>query len=497
MIRRLLRPTSTRVVMAVGAAASLSAATNASAQPLGTFRWQMQPYCNVLTVTVTHRGGIYPLDGFDDQCGADTAAPLTGTAVLNPGGTIELGITIVASPGAAPVHVAVPLNSATLGGAWQDSAGNTGSFVFTPGAGTGGHPRPSSSRVMGAIDVDPLEVQLRVTGTCPAGLLIRRVNQDGSVTCGAGSAGGADITAVTTPAGGGLQGGTESGAANLRLATTASSAFDFGNPNGFVAGGQLLAGAIPATGPGARVMWYPAKAAFRTGYASGVEWDDEYIGQYSVAMGRDVQASATGAIALGRYAFATADHAVAIGSFASATAPQSLALGRSVAVGPSNNGAIVIGDGSPGGPLTAFVRNQFSVRADFGYRLFSSAGLASGVTIAPGSSAWASVSDVTLKENFRDLDGEEVLARIARMPIREWNYKAQDAAIRHVGPTAQDFYAAFGLGEDPLRISTIDADGIALRAIQALEARTRGHQARIQQMERDVAASREGGEVPR
>ena len=67
-----------------------------------------------------------------------------------------------------------------------------------------------------------------------------------------------------------------------------------------------------------------------------------------------------------------------------------------------------------------------------------------------------------------------MLAKIAGMPIREWNYKAQDAAIRHVGPTAQDFHAAFGLGEDPLRISTIDADGIALAAVQALEARTRG-----------------------
>jgi hypothetical protein len=239
-------------------------------------------------------------------------------------------------------------------------------------------------------------------------------------------------------------------------------------------------------------MWYPAKAAFRTGYASGVEWDDEYIGQYSVAMGRDVQASATGAIALGRYAFATADHAVAIGSFASAVSPGSLALGRSVRVGPNNAGAIVIGDGSPGGPLTSFLPNQFSVRADFGYRFFSSPFAEAGVTIAPGSSAWASVSDVNLKENFRDLDGEDVLARIARMPIREWNYKAQDAAIRHVGPTAQDFHAAFGLGEDPLRISTIDADGIGLRAIQALEARARGHLARIQQIEQELAATRSG-----
>jgi hypothetical protein len=75
---------------------------------------------------------------------------------------------------------------------------------------------------------------------------------------------------------------------------------------------------------------------------------------------------------------------------------------------------------------------------------------------------------VNSKENFRDLNGSDVLAKLAEMPIREWNYKAQDAAIRHVGPTAQDFHAAFGLGEDPLRISTIDADGIALAAVKAL-----------------------------
>ena len=46
--------------------------------------------------------------------------------------------------------------------------------------------------------------------------------------------------------------------------------------------------------------------------------------------------------------------------------------------------------------------------------------------------------------------------------------------MRHVGPTAQDFRAAFGLGADPLRISSVDADGIALAAVRALETRTRG-----------------------
>ena len=83
------------------------------------------------------------------------------------------------------------------------------------------------------------------------------------------------------------------------------------------------------------------------------------------------------------------------------------------------------------------------------------------------------MSDVNSKENFGDLADEDVLSRIARMPVRQWNYKAQGAAIRHMGPTAQDFHAAFGLGEDPRRISTIDADGVALAAVRALEARTR------------------------
>ena len=59
------------------------------------------------------------------------------------------------------------------------------------------------------------------------------------------------------------------------------------------------------------------------------------------------------------------------------------------------------------------------------------------------------------------------------MPIREWSYRAEDPAVRHFGPTAQDFHAAFGLGGSDKAISTVDADGVALLAIQALEQRTR------------------------
>jgi hypothetical protein len=105
---------------------------------------------------------------------------------------------------------------------------------------------------------------------------------------------------------------------------------------------------------------------------------------------------------------------------------------------------------------------------------------------------------VNAKENFRDLNGADVLAKLAAMPIREWNYKAQDAAIRHVGPTAQDFHAAFGLGEDPLRISTIDADGIALAAVKALALENAGLKAELaalrERLDRLETAARGGHE---
>jgi hypothetical protein len=239
------------------------------------------------------------------------------------------------------------------------------------------------------------------------------------------------------------------------------------------------------------MLWHPAKAAFRAGHAIGSEWDDASIGQHSVAMGRNVTASSSGSIALGESAFATAERAVAIGAFAEASAPYSLAIGRLVWVRPADRGAIVIGDGAPLGSLTSSAPNQFSARAAGGYRFLSSpVGSEGGLRLAANGNAWAPSSDVNVKENFRDLDGEEVLAKIARMPIREWNYKTQDAALRHIGPTAQDFSAAFGLGEDPLRINTINADGIVLRAIQALEVRMRAHGERIEHIERELARMR-------
>lgn len=114
----------------------------ASAQPIGTFRWQLLPYCNLITVNVSAQGTVFTLDGVDDQCGADQRASVVGTAFLNPDGTIGIGLSTVTAPGAAFVHVDARIGLSSLGGPWRDSAGNNGAFIFAPGGGVGGPPRP-------------------------------------------------------------------------------------------------------------------------------------------------------------------------------------------------------------------------------------------------------------------------------------------------------------------------------------------------------------------
>src|SRR5262249_12598571 len=96
-----------------------------------------------------------------------------------------------------------------------------------------------------------------------------------------------------------------------------------------------------------------------------------------------------------------------------------------------------------------------------------------GVKLAAGSGSWSSLSDRNLKANFAAVDGRDVLQRLVALPVSTWNYQAEGEAIRHIGPTAQDFKAAFNLGEDETTISTVDEQGVALAAIQGLYAELR------------------------
>jgi hypothetical protein len=119
--------------------ALLAMASGAQAQVIGTFAWQTQPYCNVVTMTVTQQGGLYQLLGTDNLCGTG-AAPVAGTAVPSAGG-VAMGFT-VAMPTGRTTNISVAINLATLSGTWKDADGHAGTFVF--GASTGGAQRPGS-----------------------------------------------------------------------------------------------------------------------------------------------------------------------------------------------------------------------------------------------------------------------------------------------------------------------------------------------------------------
>jgi hypothetical protein len=92
-------------------------------------------------------------------------------------------------------------------------------------------------------------------------------------------------------------------------------------------------------------------------------------------------------------------------------------------------------------------------------------------------------SDRALKENVIPVDPQAVLEALSRMPIARWSYTFDDAGTPHMGPMAQDFYDAFGLGEDDRHIYPLDASGVALAAVQGVNESVEAQDARIAALE--------------
>lgn len=259
----------------------------------------------------------------------------------------------------------------------------------------------------------------------------------------------------------------------------------FDNYGGFVTTGELGIGQIPTTGEGVRMMFYPFKAAFRAGGVGYTgNWDDANTGYYSFGGGVDPKASGNFSVALGYYPEATGQSAVALGNETIASGKASFAAGSnstasgnfSVALGrnadASKEGSFVFADNNST-PISPLANNQFLVRASGGFRLLTNAGGTTGVSLNAGGSSWNVVSDRNAKEDFQSIDGEDLLARLANVEVSNWVYKNEDKQPRHIGPMAQDFYAAFGLGLEDTRINSLDLDGVNMAAVQALEIRTR------------------------
>jgi hypothetical protein len=122
-------------------------------------------------------------------------------------------------------------------------------------------------------------------------------------------------------------------------------------------------------------------------------------------------------------------------------------------------------DVSPGAtPALQFWNSTLRLSVDYN-------GNVSATSITPSS-------DRNLKENFQPVNALDVLAKVAALPITKWNFK-EDSGTTHLGPMAQDFYGTFGVGPDDKHISTVDADGVALAAIQGLNLKVESENAAL------------------
>jgi trimeric autotransporter adhesin len=165
-------------------------------------------------------------------------------------------------------------------------------------------------------------------------------------------------------------------------------------------------------------------------------------------------------------------------------------------------GAIELGDSTSSGK-TPFIDFHYgiggSAQTDYNVRLWNNSDQELSIfrigSVTPMARLNASglevngivccASDRNRKENFQPVDAGEVLAKVAALPLSRWNYK-DDPRSTHIGPMAQDFYAAFGVGPDNKHIATVDADGVALAAIQGLNQRLQEKEATIESLKRRI-----------
>ncbi|PQJ26875.1 hypothetical protein BSZ35_18265 [Salinibacter sp. 10B] len=255
---------------------------------------------------------------------------------------------------------------------------------------------------------------------------------------------------------------------------------------------------IPATGGGTRMMWYPAKAAFRAGQVevglpNSEAWDASNVGDLSVAFGKNTEASGarstamgyittasgTGATALGTETVASGLFSTALGAATVADGISSLTAGENAKVASDNT--FVWADGSDtsadkfssaddpnGSGITG--SKTFHIKSTNGIRVITGG----GTTYIPGSSTgWSTTSSRTAKTNVGPVDPSAVLAAVEAMEINTWEYKDENGngqGTRHIGPMAEDFHGelSYDLGGSDDHINSINADGVALGAVKGL-----------------------------
>jgi hypothetical protein len=464
---------------------------------VGSFAWAQIPQqinyqgklvngTNLVTRTVNMIIGIYPsptgglplyldsnyvsvVDGFYSTIigdgtisGSLTNALASGTAYVD---IMVDGFTL--SPRDKITSTAYALNALSAPGSGWNLTGNSGT---APG------------NFLGTTDNQPLVLQVnnqRVArmepGTGPNVVLGYLAN---TVTAGAASA---------TIGGGGLagapqrvsdRGGTVSGGAG-NLAGNASGTEEDA-PYATVGGGYMNAAyndySTISGGQGNTVTNLADGGTIGGGSSNLVsEWHATVAGGI-----RNVASGSSSAIGGGSWNQASGNLSVIPGGF------QNQALGiASFAAGNKaqalHDYAFVWSDAS--GPCNSVTSNTFVARASSGFTFYTATGTTFGAQLAAGAGAWNTLSDRESKKDFQSVDPQEVLEKLSRMPVMTWSWVPEDPASRHMGPVAQDFRSAFGLGNDERHINTADADGVALAAIQGLYQVVKEKDAKIQELE--------------
>ncbi len=91
------------------------------------------------------------------------------------------------------------------------------------------------------------------------------------------------------------------------------------------------------------------------------------------------------------------------------------------------------------------------------------------------------------KENVVPLESGQILRQLEELSLSSWNYKVDPDRVRHLGPMAEDFYAAFGLGRDDQHLSPRDLAAVALAAVQGVNEVVQGVNEVVQERDTQIA----------
>lgn len=255
----------------------------------------------------------------------------------------------------------------------------------------------------------------------------------------------------------------------------------------FAYGDQVVASSTVGVGFGSGVT-VSGTAGFSAG-ASNV-----CSGFACTAIGYTNRASGQGSVALGYRTESAADYGVAIGYRATTCQTGTLSAGNCAT---PHTGAFIWGDESTTAYVNSQADNEFRIRANGGVRLRVSpaangntpgAGGNVGCDLTVAVPSWTCASSRTVKKDFEPVVKEDVLARLQQMPVSTWNFEQGQDGIRHMGPVAEDFYAAFGLGESERSVMVQDMAGVSLAGVQALADRSDAIDARVAALEAQNAA---------